>query len=205
MLCSPSVCRGVRLALALPQHVGAGAVRLQLEHQRAVVERGDEQPVAVQPRRRDGQAGLDAELLRPVTLPVSGSSDTDRLGMPDDELALAARLVDHRRSVADFRLPSRQRPPQFLAGVLVEGHDDASLAADQADELVAVEQRAGREAPPDPAAGALPESVIVLAQFLRPDHFAGLGIQAEEVAHRPQSIRPGRLRPQASRGDRRRS
>src|SRR5437764_969785 len=69
----------------------------------------------------------------------------DRLGVPQDQLPLAARANDDRRAVAG--LARRQGPPQLLAGVLVEGDGNAARTADEADEPRPVQERVTREAP----------------------------------------------------------
>src|SRR5262249_3755315 len=69
----------------------------------------------------------------------------------------------------------RQRFPQLLAGVLVEGDGDAPLAADDANEAPAVHERVAGVAP-DRGLGA-----VVLLEVLRPDHVALLGVQADKV------------------------
>src|SRR5262249_53685350 len=76
----------------------------------------------------------------------------------------------------------RQRLPQLLAGVLVEGDDRAAVAADQADQLVAVDERVRRPAPD------LRLGLVVPGEVLRPDDLAGVGFQTEQVAHAAERI-----------------
>src|SRR5262249_38884582 len=106
----------------------------------------------------------------------------DRIRQPDDELALAGRLVDHRRAVAQLGAAQRQRLPQLLAAVLVEGDHDAVLAADQADQPVAIEQRVGGVAPQRHT------SAVILGEVLRPQHLAAGSVETGQVAHRSQRV-----------------
>src|SRR5262249_52366422 len=71
---------------------------------------------------------------------------------------------------------------QFLAGVLVESNHGAPLAADQTDELVAVQKRVRGEAPDRH------RSVVIAREVLRPEHLPRAGIQAEEIPHRAQGV-----------------
>ena len=59
--------------------------------------------------------------------------------MPDDELPLATDFEDDRRGIADFI--RGEGVPKDLTGVAVKGDDALFLAADQADDLVAVHER----------------------------------------------------------------
>src|SRR2546427_425579 len=102
----------------------------------------DEEQIAGEARRGDRDARplrlAFGELDAPVGLAVLRVETDQSLGVPDDELADAARLDDHRRRIADFL--DRERLPLFLAGILVEGHDRAAFAADQSDDAVAFDQ-----------------------------------------------------------------
>ena len=102
--------------------------------------------------------------------------------MPDDQLALAALGDDDRRTVAQLGPPQRQRLPDFLAAVLVEGDNNAVLAAHQADQAVAIQQRRGSVAPQRHA------GPVVFREVLRPQHLALGGIQAIKVAHGADSV-----------------
>ena len=202
MLCRPSVCVGrLAAALALPHHRRRRLAVLgrQLEQHRAVVERRDQQPVAVQPRRGDRQVRLELERLRPVDLARLRVEAVDRLRRPDDELAHAADGVDDRRTVADLFRLHRQRPPFLGAGVLVESHDDAVVAADQAYKLVAVEQRRRGEAPHRHRRLVR----LVLDEILGPNVVAGRGVVTMKIAHRAQEVdlaaADGRRGPRAGR------
>src|SRR5207249_4376702 len=104
----------------------------------------------------------------------------DRFGVPDDELARAAGLVDHGGTVA--RLAGAQRPPDLLAGVLVEGDGGRALAAHHAEELLAVEKGVRREAP------YRRTDLVVLFQLARPEDLAGLRVETEQVPFRAQGV-----------------
>src|SRR5437667_354991 len=97
-------------------------------------------------------------------LPPSGAS------VSQSRLPVASRLGGGRRAVP--RLGGVQAPPEFPARLLVEGDDAGPLAADDADQLVAVDERVAGEAP---QRGLGP---VVLLVILLPDDLAGLGVQA---------------------------
>src|SRR5207245_2576133 len=122
------------LALALPDNDRLVRACLESEHDGAVVKRRDEQIITSLARRRDAQAGASGEWLRPVKLARFRIEAVDRLRVPDDKLALAAELINHRRRIA--RLWGRQCTPQLLAHLFVEGNHGAVLAADKANQLV---------------------------------------------------------------------
>src|SRR5688572_15623707 len=101
--------------------------------------------------------------------------------MPDDELPLAAKRVDHRRGVADGGVV--EGPPELPAGELVEADDQGSIAAARHDdELLAVDKRRRGHAP------GRQLRAIVLRQILLPNYFAVSGLQADQMTNRPQSI-----------------
>src|SRR6185295_14804615 len=91
-----------------------------------------------------------------------------------------------------------QRPPDFLAGPLVESHDARTwFATDQDDQEAAFDQRAGRK---------LRElfQLIVLAQMPFPNQLAVAHVETQQMARRSQSehapafgdgcrTRPGRI------------
>src|SRR5262249_42720822 len=126
-------------------------------------------------------AGPDRPLVRPQPLAGGWVEAVGRLRVPDDELALAAQGGDHRRAVADVAVDDLEGAPALLAGVGVEG-DDGRLLADAADELVAVEQRRGTEAPD------LHVGVIVLDEIPRPEQLAVVGVEAAQVAHGAEGV-----------------
>ena len=128
-----------------PDGGGGGFGRVEPQHERAAVKGGEEEQVAQLARRGDGHAGARFEGHRPIDLAGHRVERVGRLGMPEDELPLAAGLVDDRRAVA--RLLGAQRAPDLLAGVLVEGDRRAAGAAHQANQPVAVQQRMPGEAP----------------------------------------------------------
>src|ERR1051325_7293666 len=100
--------------------------------------------------------------------------------MPEDELPFAADLVDHRRRITG--LVGREGLPDFLAGVLVEGDRDRALAADQADEAIAVEERMAGEAPHRNG------EIILLEQVLRPEHGPLVSIVTVEMPHGAERV-----------------
>src|SRR2546426_712484 len=70
--------------------------------------------------------------------------------------------------------------PKLFAGVLVEGNDGVSFAANEADQFVPVEQRM-RGAPPNRRL-----DLVVLDEVFRPNDLAILQVQTEEVTHRAE-------------------
>ena len=109
-----------------------------------MVKAGDKQPIALQPGHgnrhlRALRLALDRVRLRPEELARLRFQTIDGVRVPDDQLALAIDRVNDRRRVAN--LHGRQRPPDFLAGLLVESHDRAVGFRRPADEPFAVEQR----------------------------------------------------------------
>src|SRR6185503_7894722 len=104
----------------------------------------------------------------------------DRFGVPDDELALATELVDHRRTIARFLCA--ERAPEFLAAVLVQCHGHAPFPSDQADELLSVNQRMSGEAP-HRRFGA-----EIFFELARPKDFAGCSLQAEQISLRTERV-----------------
>src|SRR5438876_8214288 len=93
------------------------------------------------------------------------------LRVPDDELARAAGRDNCRGAITDLR--SGQVLPNLSARVFVERDDFAAVAASEANEPIAVEERRSRE-PPDRNAGA-----IVCHEVLCPDLAARFRIEAE--------------------------
>src|SRR5262245_56461893 len=98
--------------------------------------------------------------------------------MPEDELPLASGLVDHGWTVA--RLLGLERSPEFLAGVLVEGHHHAALAPGQTDELVAVEQGMTGKSP------VRGRDAKILFEFARPKDLSHGGIETEQMSLRAE-------------------
>jgi hypothetical protein len=99
--------------------------------------------------------------------------------MPDDELARAGEVVDHRRRVA--RLARREVLPDLLASVLVEGDDRRALAAYQANEPIAVDERMSGEAPERHF------NLVFLEQILGPENVP-LEVEAVELPHRAEGV-----------------
>ena len=138
---------GVALAafLRAPDHGGGGFLPVEFQHHRAVVERGDEQLITDMARRGHAQAGTRDKFFAPINFARFRIERVDRFRMPDDELPFSAGLDDRRRTIA--RLLRRECAPEFLAGVLVERHRHGAVAADEADELVAVDEWMAGETP----------------------------------------------------------
>src|SRR5439155_24931834 len=117
----------------------------------------------------------------PEDLACLGLQTADGSRAPDDEVAAPADVIDHRRGVAGRAL---EGTPQFLAGVLVKGDRHALVAADHADEPVAAQQRMRREAP------HLHRRAVFLAQVLAPQRLAVARVEAKQVAHRAERVKP---------------
>src|SRR6185295_17630319 len=100
--------------------------------------------------------------------------------MPEDELPLAAGFVNHGRTIA--RLLRAEGTPEFLAGVLVEGYGHRALAADEANELVAVEQGMSGETPDWCG------DIEFLFEIARPKDGAFGGVEAEKVSFGAERI-----------------
>ena len=98
--------------------------------------------------------------------------------MPDDQLPDAARLKDHGGTVS--RLLGAQRPPDFMAGVFVQGDHRRVGAGGQANQFVAVQQRVSREAPHRGL------DFVVLFEIPRPHHASRRRVQAEQIAFRSE-------------------
>jgi hypothetical protein len=120
------------------------------------------------------------ERLGPINFAGFRIQAIDGGGMPEDELALAADFIDHRRGITG--LGGRQFLPNDVAGVLVESDGDAILAARQADEAAAVNERMAREAPM--GHGAIEQ----LGQIFVPDLLPFGRVQTHQVAHGAEGI-----------------
>ncbi|MDB6123220.1 MAG: hypothetical protein JWQ71_2213 [Pedosphaera sp.] len=167
---------GIFLAdfFALPDEGGGGFVVVEAEGHGTVVEAGEEEEVVHLARGGDGHGEFDVDGVRPIDFAGFGIERVDGFGMPDDELTFAATLNDGGRAVAGFL--GGKGVPDFLAGIFVEGDGGGVGAADEADEFIAIEQRAGGEAPHGRG------NIIVLFEFVGPDGFAVFGVEAEEMA-----------------------
>src|SRR5687768_13017765 len=100
--------------------------------------------------------------------------------MPDQELPLAAGGDHRRRAVAG--LLGGERSPQLFACVLVEGDGDGAFAADEADQLFAVNEGMAAETPNRRL------GFVLLLQLLRPENSTLRGVEAEQVAFRTKRI-----------------
>ena len=102
--------------------------------------------------------------------------------MPDDELPPASGLDDDGRCVAGVL--RGERAPQLLARVLVERDGCGAVAADEADQLVTIEQRVSSETPQRRL------HAKVFLERARPNDLAILRIETEEVAFSSQREDP---------------
>ena len=128
--------------LAPPKQAGGRSILSELQHERTVVKRREKESIALEHRRGNRQIGFDLERHRPVRRARFRIERDDGLGVPDDELPCSAGREDDRRAVP--RILKAQRPPDFLARILVEGDDTGSVRpADQADQSLAVDERSG--------------------------------------------------------------
>src|SRR5262245_63672701 len=177
---------GLAAAAAAPQNAGGGLVLSQLQHQRSVVKRGYEQPVAKLPGHRYRQAGFQLKRLLPVDLAGFGIERSDSFRMPDDQLPRFAGGNNHGRTVAGpvCRVDRGQRSPNLLSSILVESHDHAVavVAPDQADEPFAVQERVSREAP-DRDLG-----LVIIHEALRPDDLPFGDVQTNQVTHGAEGV-----------------
>src|SRR5947209_2493642 len=94
--------------------------------------------------------------------------------MPDDQLPFAACLAHHRRTIAG--LFGAQSAPEFLAGVLLESDHHGALAASQANQFLAFEQRMTRETPHRGL------GVEILLEIARPKDFSITRVEAEQIS-----------------------
>src|SRR5262249_7276491 len=142
---------------ALPGNRCAGFLLGEAEHRRVTERRRQEKTVADLTGRRDRHTHVRGVFFRPVDLAGLRVEAMHGFRVPDDKLTLAASLVNHRWTVT--RLLGRERSPEFLASVLVEGNGSRALATDHADELLAIQQRMRGETPQ----GRL--NLVVVLQF----------------------------------------
>ena len=91
---------------------------------------------------------------------------------------LAADAVNDRWRIAD--LAGLQRPPQFVAGILVESDNGAVRAADEADEPFSIEQGVRGITPHGRFLSEVFEEVAL------PNHLAIARVQTEQVTHRAE-------------------
>src|SRR5690349_776082 len=104
--------------------------------------------------------------------------------MEDDELSGVAMLNDDGGAIAGTVGGERsKRPPEFIAGPLVERNDGSPLTADQTDQLVSVDERMSGKAP-DRRAG----QAKVLDELFRPDDRPVVHTQAVQVPFRAECV-----------------
>ena len=150
------------------------------EHQRPVVERGEEQLRSVLHWNRHGHRSANLVRLLPVQLSRRRVQRGYCPGIPDDELPDASGGDDNRLCDTELGL-RRQRSPELFARHLVEGDDlGVGPAANHGDEPAPVHNRRAREAP---VKGPLqPIGLVVDGEILFPEDRAGLCIEAEQLA-----------------------
>src|ERR1017187_1612809 len=100
--------------------------------------------------------------------------------MPENKLPCTPSLVNDRRAVARFF--SAQRAPNLFAGVFVESDDRAALAAGQANQTLAIEQRVPGKAPH----GCFDAEVLL--ELPRPEALSLVRIEAEQIPLGAQRI-----------------
>src|ERR1035438_4231323 len=105
--------------------------------------------------------------------------------MPENKLPFAASLVYDRRAVARFF--SAQRAPNLCAGVFVESDDRAALAAGQANQTLAIEQRVPGEAPH----GCFDAEVLL--ELPRPEDLSLVRIEAEQIDRKSTRLNSSHL------------
>ena len=106
-------------------------------------------------------------------------------GVPHDQLTCPAHVDNGRRTVARFHL-GRQRPPELFARPFVERDDHRiGLAADQANQPVAVHQRRGGKAKVKPP--VLSVHVVVGDVILLPQGSPVLTSRASSSPARPRT------------------
>src|SRR4029434_4445504 len=120
------------------------------------------------------------DTLGPMKRPGLGVERVQRLGMPDEQLPLAAGVVDDRRRVA--RLLGAQSAPKFLAGILIEGHGNAALPANKANEFAPIDERMPGESPHRSFDGK------VLFEIARPDFLSSRRVETLEISLRAERI-----------------
>src|SRR6266478_2261560 len=169
-----------RLLRAFPGQFGAWLVRGEMEHLGVIEGAGQEEPFAQLPRRRDGHAHVRVGRFGPVDFARFRIEPVDLFAIPDNELALAAGFIDHWGTIA--RLLSSQGVPNLLAGVLVESDGGGVFAANDANQLLAVQERMRREAP------YRRFDFVFLLEIERPNLLTFLGIQAIEIAFRAKRV-----------------
>ena len=146
----------------------------QLDQQRLVRVAADVDVLSRANRRHDDRAAGGLVRHRPILAARFRIDGAERVGPRQEQLPLAAGLDDRGRRVA--LLGRRRRSPDLGAGVLVERHGVRAIAAGEADELVAVDER---------MAGVAPHRrlrVVFLRQILLPNDFARVGLEADEIA-----------------------
>ena len=153
------------------------------EHERAVVEGGDEQPIF----KADGRGDADdpaavLERVLPVKLARAGVESHHASARPADQHP-TARLIDHDRGGIGSRVV--QGGPPLAAGPLVEGDDrGVGPPAHVHDHQVVLHKRCGGDSPLRHA------DLVFACQVLVPEHGSRGCIQAEEMADCAQRVGP---------------
>ena len=111
--------------------------------------------------------------MSPVDFAAFGIEAADRLRVPDNELGSARELVKHRRAIT--RLLGAERPPKFLACLLVKSHRHTAFAADDTNELLPIDQWMRGKAPRRCL------DIVIFGQFALPPNGAIDGVTAEDA------------------------
>src|SRR5215813_2056238 len=122
--------------------------------------------------------------MLPVGLARCRVERDDRSRIPNDQLPGSSRRDDHRLRITLFGIRG-QRPPDFLAGHLVERyHFGIRLAADNGDQAVPVDQGRARDSP------SRHLHPVILNVIFSPDHVARSSVEAEERTAPPDNVNP---------------
>ena len=141
---------------------------------------GEKQIAPATLRAHDAHAVRRLDLVRPIRFAGGRVQGRDGHRVKHDQLRNAPRQDHARRGIAGlFRV---ERLPLLLARLLVERDDQSVFPADETNHVIAIHHRVPREAPDRR------RCPVILAERLRPDERATLGIQTAEVAHRPDGV-----------------
>ena len=185
---------------AAPHFAHSGLLRIEFQHQRAVVKCAHEQPAAAPHRRRYAQAVSQFKRHLPVDHARLRVQRKEHRRMPEDELSRTARLDENRLSVAGL-CGCLDRAPLFLAGHLVKRDERCALRActRDTDHARPVHERRARRAPHRRL------QPVVRDEIFFPNHLPGLRFEAVHDAapahhihalavHRRRRARAGLIR-----------
>ena len=186
-----SVHRAVDAAagVALPGHLGGQTVFRHAQAPRLAAEAHDENGIPLGDWRCDGHAESRLQRHTPIDRASFRMERVDGFAVPDDDLPFPPYVEDRWRTITGFL--GVERSPEFPSRLPIERHRSRALAAHDADQLVTIDQGMRGETPHRHFDSE------VLLKITRPDHFAGFGVEAEEMPFRTQRVN-------ASVGDRRR-